>query len=89
MTPDGVCTFRARLVEGCSSVCLIEYLRQILFERSLAGWRTVRPRRRETIVFVLCSLVLLYAVVALVSTAHGTRCLVDPGANSCNGWVNH
>ncbi|MCW2750357.1 MAG: hypothetical protein JWR83_1467 [Aeromicrobium sp.] len=68
---------------------LTEYLRQILFDRSSAGWRTLRPRPRETIAFVLCTLVLLYAVAALVSTALGTRCLVDPGANSCDGWVNH
>lgn len=89
MTPDRVCRFRACLVEGCSSLSLTEYLRQILFDRSLDGWRSLRPRRKETIAFVLWTLILLYAVAALVSTALGTRCLVDPGANSCNGWVNH
>jgi hypothetical protein len=59
MTPDRVCRFRACLVEGCSSLSLTEYLRQILFDRSLDGWRSLRPRRKETIAFVLWTLVLL------------------------------
>jgi hypothetical protein len=49
----------------------------------------VRPRPRETIVFVLWGLVVVYTVAALISTAVGTRCLVDPSGQSCNGWINH
>jgi hypothetical protein len=68
---------------------LSEYLRQIVLDRSFAGWRSVRLRRWETIVVVVWTLVLGYAVAALVSTAIGTRCLVDWNADSCNGWINH
>jgi hypothetical protein len=40
-------------------------------------------------VVVVWTLVLGYAVAALVSTAIGTRGLVDWNADSCNGWINH
>ena len=68
---------------------LTEYLRQVFFDRSFKGLRSVRPRRRETIVIALWSLVIVYSVAALISTAVGTRCLIDWNAHSCNGWINH
>ena len=67
---------------------LSEYVRQIVFDRTFAGWRSVRPRRRETIAVILWTVVVLYAVAALVSTALGTRCLINWNAQSCNGWIN-
>jgi hypothetical protein len=88
MTHEGVDGSRVAPLET-TVMSLNEFLRQILFDRSLSGWRAVRPRRRETVVAVLCALVVLYAVAVLVSTAVGTRCLVDWNANSCNGWTNH
>jgi hypothetical protein len=68
---------------------LTEYLKQIFFDHSFGGLRSVRPRLRETMFAILWAVVILYAVAAGISTAVGTRCLIDWSANSCNGWINH
>jgi hypothetical protein len=70
-------------------VSLYAFLRQVVFDRSLAGWRTVRPGVREGVVVALWMLVLIYAVAVLISTASGAHCFPNPDTDSCNGWINH
>ncbi len=68
---------------------LNDYFQQIVFDRSLRGWRTVRPGGWEALVAILWTLAIIYALAATASAAIGSKCLIDPNANSCNGWVDH
>ena len=68
---------------------LYAFLRQVVYDKSLAGWRDVRPSVREGVVVGLWTLVLIYVAAALISTAAGAHCFPNPNTESCNGWINH
>jgi hypothetical protein len=70
-------------------VPLRDFLLQVVFRRSLRGWRTIRASRWEVVVVVLWTAVVVYVVVAMVSTAVDTECLWNHDGPKCNGGWFH